>query len=284
MRIHQENLLTPVNDSPSRGLPSPVAADRRRVVIEGVTPSIDGGRFPIKRTVGERVTVEADVFADGHDVLRVSVRHRSLKPDEHQAAWTMTPMTALGNDRWRAEITVEAEGYVEYAITSWIDQFETWKHGLSAKFNAGQTVESELLEGAAIVRTAIGAVRQMAGLVAERERLAVIARMTETADRLDGSDAMADRVEVALSTQLAQDMASWNPPVDPVTHRPLRIRVERKRAAFAAWYEMFPRSETPDSSRSATFSEAAARLPAIAAMGFDVVYLPPIHPIGHTAR
>src|SRR5688572_33282576 len=112
MRIHQEILLTPVNDSPSRGLPSPVAADRRRAVIEGISPSIDGGRFPIKRVVGENLSVEADVFADGHDVLRVSVRHRLLTPHEHQASWTMTPMTALGNDRWRAEIPMEAEGYV----------------------------------------------------------------------------------------------------------------------------------------------------------------------------
>jgi starch synthase (maltosyl-transferring) len=179
---------------------------------------------------------------------------------------------------------MEAEGYVEYAITSWIDQFETWKHGLRAKFDAGQTVDSELLEGAQLVRGAVDAVRQMAGLVAERERQAVIARLTERAGRIDGPESTADRVAVALSPDLAQDMATWNPPIDPVTHRPLRVRVERREAAFAAWYEMFPRSETPDPSRSATFAEAVGRLPAIAAMGFDVVYLPPIHPIGHSAR
>jgi starch synthase (maltosyl-transferring) len=284
MRIHQELLLTTMHDSPSRGLPAPVAADRRRVVVENVSPSIDGGAFPIKRVIGERVTVEADVFADGHDTLRVSLRHRLLTPDQHQARWTMIPMTALGNDRWRAEFTLEAEGYAEYAVTSWIDQFESWKHGLRAKFNAGQPVESELLEGAAFVRGAVTAVRQMAGLVDERERTAAIERLTDSASQIDGSASAADRVAAALSDQLAADMTTWNPPVDPVTHRPLRVRVERETAAFAAWYEMFPRSETPDPSRSATFAEAAERLPAIAAMGFDVVYLPPIHPIGTTAR
>src|SRR5688572_31813225 len=131
-----------MTDSPSRGLPSPVAPDRRRLVIESVTPSIDGGRFPIKRTVGEPITVEADVFADGHDVLRVSLRHRLSRPGEAQSPWTMVPMEALGNDRWRATFVTHAEGYAEYAITGWIDHFATWAHGLRAKFGAQQPVES----------------------------------------------------------------------------------------------------------------------------------------------
>jgi starch synthase (maltosyl-transferring) len=261
-----------------------VAPDRRRLVIENVTPSIDGGRFPIKRTVGERITVEADVFADGHDVLRVSLRHRLSRPGEAQSLWTMVPMEALGNDRWRATFMAHAEGYAEYAITGWIDHFATWAHGLRAKFGAQQPVESELLEGAAMVRGAADAVRRMVGRVAERERTAAIARLDRWSARLASSEPEADRVVVGLDEALAADMATWNPPVDPVTHTPLRARVERKAAAFAAWYEMFPRSETPDPTRSATFDEAAVRLDAIARMGFDVVYLPPIHPIGHTAR
>jgi starch synthase (maltosyl-transferring) len=284
MRPYQEILHTSMADSPNRGLPSPVAPDRRRVVIEQVTPSIDGGRFPIKRTIGERITVEADVFADGHDVLRVSLRHRLLRPGESQTPWTMTPMEALGNDRWRASFVVDAEGFAEYAVTGWVDHFATWRHGLRAKVDAGQSVQSELLEGAAMLRAAADAVRGMVGQVAERERTAALGRLEAWADRLADFAPESDRIPVGLHDEVAQQMAIWNPPVDPVTHRALRARVERRAASFAAWYEMFPRSESPDPARSATFAEAASRLPAIAAMGFDVVYLPPIHPIGTTAR
>ena len=275
-------------------MPAPIAPDRRRVVIEAVAPSVDGGQFPIKRIAGEPVTVTADVFADGHDLLRVVLRYRLLPRGETRAVWHELAMQLLGNDAWQATFVPESEGEAEYAVAGWVDHCETWRHAVRVKFDADQPVQSELLEGAAMLRAAMGAYdrRGKAGRVGRRPvrpdrrelPLDVFQRLTQAAEALEAPTDESVRVPVALDRTLAADMAAWNPPVDPVTHPPLRVRVERERAGFAAWYEMFPRSETPDPSRSATFAEAARRLPEIAAMGFDVVYLPPVHPIGRTAR
>jgi starch synthase (maltosyl-transferring) len=120
---------------------------QRRVVIENVRPSVDDGRFPIKRTVGERVVVSADVFADGHDVLAAVLLYRR----GGERSWRETPMAALGNDRWQAQFVVDALGTYEYTVEGWIDRFASWRHGLSAKIGAGQDVSSELLEGGSLV-------------------------------------------------------------------------------------------------------------------------------------
>jgi starch synthase (maltosyl-transferring) len=256
-----------------------IRPDRARVVIEAVTPQIDGGRYPAKRVAGEPVAVGADVFADGHDELRVLLRHRPVG----RAAWTETPMRALGNDRWTATFVPAEPGMAEYCVTAWVDRFESWRHEVQVKFEAGQPLDSELLEGAALVAGAAAAAgRARAGSAADRRQARQ--RLLRRAEQLTGSDPPAARVAAALAPDLTADMARWLPPADPVTSAILTVRVERLRAGFAAWYEMFPRSETPDPSRGATFDEAAGRLDDIAAMGFDVVYLPPIHPIGRTAR
>jgi starch synthase (maltosyl-transferring) len=266
-----------------RGHPAPVERDRRRVVIEDIEPRIDGGRFPIKRIEGQPVVVEADVYADGHDVLRVLLRHRYGRPHGDAEPWTDVPMTPLGNDRWQAAFRPPAAGYVEYGVAAWVDHFESWRHALHVKFDVGDPVSSELLEGAGMVRVAAAYLARTAP-DGDRAAEAAHARLIDRAAGLAGNQPEADRVTVALADELAADMAAWYPPRDPVVSEPLIVRVEREQAAFAAWYEMFPRSETPDPARSATFGEAASRLPAVAAMGFDVVYLPPIHPIGTTAR
>ena len=270
-------------------LPASVARDRRRVVIEAVTPSVDGGQFPIKRIVGEPIVVTADVFADGHDLLRVVLRYRLLHRDDPDPAWQALPMQSMGNDSWQASFVPNVEGYAEYAVGGWIDHYETWRHAVRVKFDADQSVQSELLEGAAMLRRAMDAYaapdrRGKGGKSRPEPPPEVRDRLLQAAETLEAATDESVRVPVALDRTIAADMSAWNPPVDPVTHPPLRARIERERAGFAAWYEMFPRSETPDPSRSATFAEAAARLPAIAAMGFDVVYLPPVHPIGTTAR
>jgi len=260
-----------------------VQRDRRRVIIEQIEPRIDGGRFPIKRIEGQPVVVEADVFADSHDVLRVLLRHRYGRSNGDNEPWTDLTMTPLGNDRWRAAFRPPTTGYVEYVVVGWVDHFESWRHGLRAKFDVGDKVSSELLEGAGMIRVAASYLARSAK-AGDREAEAAHARLVERAARLDSNSPEADRVTLALADELAADMAVWYPPLDPVVSESLFVRVEREQAAFAAWYEMFPRSETPDPDRSATFDEAARRLPAIAAMGFDIVYLPPIHPIGTTGR
>ncbi len=243
----------------------------RRVVVEAVEPQIDGGRFPIKRTVGEQVRVRADVFVDGHDAVSAVVRYRRAGDER----WREMPMASIGNDRWQASFTVNSLGRYEYTVDAWIDRFASWRHELSKKVGAGQDVSSELLEGAALVAGAIG--RRPAG--------ASDGHVLETLHTLETGDDNGRRVAAALSEELAAFMAA-RPDRSQATSfdRVLEVRVDRERARFGAWYEIFPRSAGSDPSRSATFAEAAAMLPYVASMGFDVLYLPPIHPIGRTFR
>jgi starch synthase (maltosyl-transferring) len=235
-----------------------------RVVVESVHPQVDCGQFPIKRVVGESVTVSADIHADGHDVLAAALLFRRAGDRD----WQEARMGPVGNDRWRAPFTVDALGEYEYTIEAWVDRFETWRHALSAKFGAGQDVSLELLEGAAIVRAAGG------------KALESTAKALE-----DRYVPMQTRVPVALAEPLRQAMARRSNRARATRYdHVLRVVVEPVRARFGGWYEMFPRSAGTDPSRSATFDEAAARLPYVASMGFDVLYLPPIHPIGRSFR
>ncbi|MBA3887763.1 MAG: DUF3416 domain-containing protein, partial [Acidobacteria bacterium] len=238
----------------------------RRVIVENVTPQVDCGRFPIKRVVGESVIVTADVHADGHDAVAAALLYRRAG----EADWRETPMEALGNDAWRAAFTVEDLGHYDYTVEGWIDRFGTWRHELSKKVGAGQEVTSELLEGAQLLA---GTSPQTEPIVRAREVLQ------------DTSLEQGARVEAALSEELAGAMSA-HPDRSRATRydRVLPVMVERERARFGAWYEMFPRSAGKDPNRSATFAEAAERLPYVASMGFDILYLPPIHPIGRAFR
>jgi starch synthase (maltosyl-transferring) len=232
----------------------------QRVVVENVLPQVDCGRFPIKRTVGDRVNVTADIHGDGHDFLAAALLYRRAG----EPAWRERPMTFVENDRWEGAFVVDALGRYEYTIEAWIDRFASWRHELSKKVGAGQDVSSELLEGAAIVATI------------SRAKATVLA---------DASTAPEARVAEALREDLAELMAS-HPDRSRATRfdRVLQVTVDPERARFGAWYEMFPRSAGPDASRSATLDEAASMLPYVASMGFDVLYLPPIHPIGRSFR
>ncbi|HET9192222.1 MAG TPA: alpha-1,4-glucan--maltose-1-phosphate maltosyltransferase [Vicinamibacterales bacterium] len=244
-------------------------ADARRVVVERLRPEIDGGRFPIKRTVGELVSVSVDMFADGHDAIGGVLKYRLTAPEE-SSPWLEVPLTDLGDDRWGATFTVTELGEYEYTVEGWIDRFESWLRGLLAKSGAGQDVGSELLEGAELIE-------QLASSQDDQ--------LLEVADLLRGNRPQADRVSAAADEQLRARMrARPDRRASTIYARILRVTVDPVRARSGAWYEMFPRSCTPDPARSGTFREAEARLPEIAAMGFDVVYLPPIHPIGRTNR
>jgi len=243
----------------------------RRVVIEGVEPQVDCGRFPVKRTVGEEVVVRADVLADGHDAVAARVLFRRAG----EAEWRESPMRLLENDRWQGSFAVETLGRYEYSVEAWVDRFASWRQDLSKKAGAAQDVSLELVEGAALVS-------------------AVFDRVTDASERdtiyplvaaLKRSGEFAPRIAAALSDDLAAFMAA-RPDRTHATRfdRVLTVAVDRERARCGAWYEMFPRSAGTDASRSATFAEAARMLPYIASMGFDVLYLPPIHPIGRSFR
>jgi starch synthase (maltosyl-transferring) len=234
----------------------------RRVVVENVYPEVDDGRFPVKRTIGETVTVSADVHADGHDLLAAVLMYRRRGSQE----WIEVAMEAAGNDRYTAGFHVDSLGRYEYTVEGWIDRFSTWRGELSKKFAAGQAVDSELLEGAQL----LGA----AGTAASD--------LQRHADTLaDTSLPVHTRLRAALDTDLMQAMSVRADRSRATRYdRVLEVVVEPVRARYGAWYEMFPRSAGTDPSRSATFDEASARLSYVAGMGFDVLYLPPIHPIG----
>jgi starch synthase (maltosyl-transferring) len=240
-----------------------------RVVIEGVEPEVDGGRFPIKRTAAEEVAVGADVFADGHDVLAAVLRYRHAPDGE----WAEVPLTAEPNDRWTGRFRVSELGRYEYTFQAWVDRFATWRRGLSRKVEANQDISTELLEGAELVGQAA---RRASGPDADwlRARAAILGR-GETAAR----------VQAALDPELAQAMARHPDRRCAASYdRVLSVIVDPERARYGAWYELFPRSTAAEPGRHGTFRDVERRLPYVAGLGFDVLYLPPIHPIGKAFR
>jgi starch synthase (maltosyl-transferring) len=239
-----------------------------RVVIDAVAPEIDAGRFPIKRTVGEPVVVEADVFADGQDVLAGVLMYQR----GGAAGWTEVPLVPLGNDRWRAEFIVTEIGRYRYTLEAWIDRFASWARDLHARVEAGQDVAGELVSGADLI---LAAARRAAE--PDAARLAAWAEIVRT----KGERA----VRLALSPEVSDEMSRYPPREEAARYdRELVVTVDRERARFSAWYEMFPRSCAARPGRHGTFADCEARLPYVAAMGFDVLYLPPIHPIGRSHR
>jgi starch synthase (maltosyl-transferring) len=241
-----------------------------RVVIERLAPEIDGGRFAIKRIVGDTVRVTADIFAEGHDKLAAALCVRLAGT----ATWEEVAMHPLADDSWEGEFTVPQVGDYEYTIVGWVDGFASWRIALGKKFEAGQDVGSELLEGAALLR-------QAAARAGDADR----AWLEDQAGVVGGSADQAARVAAAGAAALAATMGRHQERRGASTYgRILRVQVECKRAACGAWYEMFPRSAAPQPGRHGTLKDCIARLPYVAAMGFDVLYLPPIHPIGLTHR
>ncbi len=241
-----------------------------RVIIERVSPEVDGGRFPVKRVAGERVTVSAAIFTEGHDRLSAVLRHRP----GGDPSWLEVPMQAQGNDRYQASFSVGEPGGHEYTIEAWVDRFASWREGLAKKVEAGVDVGSELLEGAQLLEEA-----------AQRASGPDASWLAGQAGLLAGGDAPARRAEVALAPELAA-AAGRHPDRSRATRlgRSVQILVESVRARTGAWYEFFPRSAAAEPGRHGTFRDCERWLEYAASMGFDTVYLPPIHPIGRAHR
>ena len=239
----------------------------RRVLVENVQPSVDHGKFPVKRTSGEIVPVTADIFADGHDVIKALLLYRR----QSEKDWQETPMKAAENDVFKAVFTVQEPGYYEYTVEAWIDPFESWRQDTIKKNQAGMDIKSELLEGALLIRE-----------VAKRADKADAQWLQERATDLESTK---DGISLASSDAL-QEMISRYPDRSRATRyeKILPVLVERERARFSAWYELFPRSCTSRPNRHGAFRDCEKRLSYIAQMGFDVLYLPPIHPIGKSFR
>lgn len=248
---------------------SPVGAPR--VIIAEVRPQLDGGRYAIKRIVGESLRVAADILKEGHDTLAAEVRYRTAPA----GPWQAVPMTYTYNeDEWSATIPLATVGAVEYTVAAWTDRFASWVEELRRKVEAGVQVASELLEGEAIIRdlASRAAGQDATGLLAYADQLrdagdhpaaATIARTPELA-------------RLAAAAEARDDLTVYDPP--------LRVTVDRERARFAAWYELFPRSQGTVPGQATTLREAIARLPAVRDMGFEILYIPPVHPIGVTNR
>ena len=242
---------------------------RRRVVIEQVSPELDGGKYAVKGFEGDRVAVEADIFTDGADSIRAELLFRPLG----ESLWQRTPMEPIGNDRWTGAFIVGAPGGYVYTIKAWIDHFKTWKSGLKKKIEAAQDVALDLKIGGALVEK--GAAR------AEGGDAVLLAAFAVTLSGDDGEKAL----DAAFAVELEQLM-DRNPDgsMASMYDKELPVSAEPKRAAFSSWYEFFPRSWALEPGKHGTFRECQRLLPLIAGMGFDVIYLPPIHPIGRSKR
>ncbi len=241
---------------------------RNRVIIERVSPEIDAGRFPIKRTVGEKVVVEADVFIDGHDAISCVLQYHP----QGAADWNEVPLVPLVNDRWRAELVVTEVGRYQYTVQGWIDRFKSWSRDLAKRVNAGQNVTVDLLIGAGLVEAAA---QHAAGDDAAKLQAAAAAL------RAGGDEGIGS----ALSAELAELMYRYDDRRFAHTYPiELSIVVDPEYARFSAWYELFPRSCSPEPGQHGTFKDCVARLPYVASMNFDILYLPPIHPIGRLYR
>jgi starch synthase (maltosyl-transferring) len=260
--------LLPRDARAAADLPAEWSANAR-ILIEEVYPELDGGRFPVKRTVGDTLAVWADIIRDGHDVLAAAVLWRAAG----DAAWRMAPMRLHDNDRWVGHVPLSENTRYRYTIEAWSDAFASWRADTLKKRDAHQPIEIDLEEGRALVAAAAAR--------AEGADRVLLNRLLRDVDR---SDAAARR-EILFSRLLFEAAVRW-PDRSAATryHRELEVIVDRPIARFGAWYEMFPRSQGRIAGQGATFDDCIARLPEIRALGFDVVYLPPIHPIGRINR
>ncbi|MEP7152140.1 MAG: alpha-1,4-glucan--maltose-1-phosphate maltosyltransferase, partial [Nitrospira sp.] len=241
------------------------------MAIEHVQPELDGGRYPIKRVVGDTILVEADLFADGHDVVRGVLRYRH----EQHELWLEMPLTLLANDRWQAAFEVTELGHYRYSVMGWVDHFATWQRDMRKRLGVQQDVSVDLLIGTRLIEKALS----RASGESERRLKAIVEAL------LSSQSQSQLQVDLLLGEDVANVMATCTDRRWATTYeKELAVIVDRPRARFSAWYEMFPRSAVGDDQPHGTFRDCESRLPYIAEMGFDVLYLPPIHPIGETDR
>jgi len=266
----QEPATSPLSHTVNASMAHEVST--QTIVIENVRPQVDCGKYPVKRVVGDSFEVTATIYREGHDRLSAMLVYRR----RGQRDWKETPMAQInpGLDLWHASIRLEQNTTYQYTIEAWTDYFETWRDETGKKLEAGQGVAVELLEGRELVSAAL-----------DRSRGTDYAWIEQTLAEFDASSDEAQRADLLRSPLLRTVISRWPDRSAAVRYEQcLAVTVDRLRARYASWYEMFPRSQGSDPARSATFDECQQRLPYIRGMGFDVVYLPPIHPIGRVNR
>ena len=281
LQLYTARRLPPVLLPPARGKQAVTAAAKApRIAIEAVSPSVDGGRFPVKRTVGECVRIEADVFTDGHDKIAVACLWRTAD----EAQWHEVRMHLVENDRWAAALPVTRLGRYLFVIEAWKDVFSTYRDELEKKTGAGLNVAVELEEGRLLVEAALQ--HALDHDIPQAATLKSLAKnLKATRDKAKAPARDAERVAALLSEPMLEAMRAADARPFAVRSEPvMRVDVERRAARFSSWYELFPRSQSGDPQRHGSFADVEKRLPAIEAMGFDTLYFPPIHPIGRKHR
>ncbi|MGF7218309.1 starch synthase (maltosyl-transferring) [Spirosoma lacussanchae] len=263
----------------------PLIDGQSRVVIERVSPELDGGRFPIKAVPGDVIAVEADVFADGHDYLSVRLLYKHADEESYRE----TAMALLGNDRWGASFVVEKQGRYTYTIEGWVDHLASWQHEIHLKVADGQRITSELLAGAqyvdGLIRRAGGDTKPARKGAKAADESADLKALREMATLFRDESRYDEAVSVAESDQFTFFAKRYPERQHPARYSSeLGVEVDRARAGFSTWYCLFPRSAAREEGKHGTFRDVEALLPRIAGMGFDVLYLPPIHPIGMAHR
>lgn len=243
---------------------------KKRVIIECVKPEIDNGRFPIKRSIGEKVVVEADIFTDGHDSITARLLYKG--PDDKK--WNETPMLFIQNDGWGGEFIVDRIGIYHYTLIGWVDHFKSWQKALKKKFEAEQDISVDVLTGAAYIKE-----------VSKRALGKDAKRLADITDFLKKKKDIEKVFSLSMSEELSVLMDKYSDRSVATTYeKELAVSVDRHKALFSSWFEIFPRSCASEPGRHGTFKDCEKILPGIVKMGFDVLYLTPIHPIGKTNR
>ena len=249
---------------------TPASESRPAIIIERVEPEVDSGRWPIKREVGDQIGVSADIFREGHDVLKAVLRYRTIA----ESAWHEVPLTHADNDRWAGHFDVQENTRYRYTVGAFTDTFESWRQEVIKKSQAGEQIDSELLEGRALVERAA---KRATG--SDQTGIDAFLAQWRSANGQEAALTVALNEELSGLVTRCQERTGWT-----LYDRELEVVVDRVRARYSAWYELFPRSQGTTPGQGGTFKDVEARLPAIKAMGFDVLYLTPIHPIGRTNR
>ena len=244
--------------------------NQRRVIVENVLPHLDNGEFFIKRIIGQKVYVTADVLADGHDVIEAAVQYKHEKDKK----WSESRMTSIGNDAFAGEFSVQKQGFYQYRVEAWVDYALNWQHGIERKIADNQQVQSELLEGAEYY------IKPIVSKVSADDKKYLQELIKIFSDKKQYDKAIAE----AISHKLHHIFKENPTKILANQSKELQVYVDRKKAAFSTWYEFFPRSASRELGKHGTFKDCEKILPRIAKMGFDTLYFPPIHPIGEVNR
>jgi starch synthase (maltosyl-transferring) len=242
--------------------------DAPRIAIEAITPKVDDGQFPVRRIIGDSLVIEADLITDGHDKIAAEIMWRSADESE----WRQSPMTLVTNDRWVGNVALSRIGQYVYRVVAWKDFYASFVDEITKKHNAGISIHLELQEGILLLREALKTCVEPAH-----------GRLVEVLDTLANKNDQ-ETLTILLSQHVVQLMKAADPRKFALMSSDILVEAERPLARFASWYEIFPRSQSGDGTRHGTFADVIGQLPRIAAMGFDVLYFPPIHPIGRINR